>query len=138
MSDFEDDFEEMQSAPSSAPSGQSSGSGGHAIEDFFAFAPANRCIYRPTKDFWPNESVDRRVPAQPLLDSNGNPVLDGKGKVKMLPASVRLARERSVERVVWAPGEPEIVEDKLLVDDGWIEKPGARTYNTYLPPTIKL
>jgi hypothetical protein len=56
----------------------------------------------------------------------------------MIPASKALAQRRSVERMTWVPGEPEIIEGKLLIDDGWIEKPGARTYNTYLPPTIKL
>jgi hypothetical protein len=107
------------------------------LDDFFALAPANRCIYRPTRDIWNNEAVDNRLPAQPLLDASGNPVRVG-GKVKMIPASKSLALYRSVERMTWALGEPEVIEDKLLVDDGWIEKPGARTYNTYLPPTIEL
>jgi hypothetical protein len=107
------------------------------LDDFYALAPANRCIYRPTRDIWSNEAVDNRLPPQPLLDANGNPVRVN-GKVKMIPASKSLAQHRSVERMTWAPGEPEIIEGKLLVDDGWIEKPGARTYNTYLPPTIEL
>jgi hypothetical protein len=105
--------------------------------DFYALAPANRCIYRPTRDIWLNEAVDNRLPPRPLLDANGNPVRVG-GKVKMIPASKSLALYRSVERMTWAPGELEVIEGKLLIDDGWIEKPGARTYNTYLPPIIKL
>ena len=108
------------------------------FDDFYAFAPANRCIYRPTRDIWTNEAVDNRLSPQPLLDANGNPVKNSSGKVVMISASKRLAQERSVERMVWAPGEPEIIEHKLLVDDGWIEKPGARTYNTYLPPNVVL
>jgi hypothetical protein len=107
------------------------------LDDFYALAPANRCIYRPTRDIWTNEAVDNRLPPQPLLDASGNPVRVG-GKVKMILASNWLALYRSVERMTWAPGEPEVIEGKLLIDDGWIEKPGARTYNTYLPPTIKL
>ena len=105
--------------------------------DFYALAPANRCIYRPTRDIWPNEAVDNRLPPRPLLDAGGNPVRIG-GKVKMIPASKWLAQHRSVERMTWAPGEPEVIEDKLLIDDSWVEKSGARTYNTYLPPTIRL
>jgi hypothetical protein len=108
------------------------------INDFYALAPANRCIYRPSRDIWTNEAVDNRVPSQPMLDASGNPVRDNKGKVKMIPASKWLAQHHSVERMTWAPAEPEIIEGKLLIDDGWIEKPGVRTYNTYLPPTIKL
>ena len=106
--------------------------------DFYAVAPANRCIYRPTRDFWNNEAVDNRLPPRPMLDASGNPLRNSKGKVVMMPASKWLAQHCSVERMTWAPGEPEVIEDKLLIDDGWIEKPGARTYNTYLPPTIKL
>jgi hypothetical protein len=105
--------------------------------DFYALAPANRYIYRPTRDLWTNEAVDNRLPPRPVLDANGNPVRSN-GKVKMIPASTGLAQQRSVERMTWAPGEPEVIEDKLLIDDGWIEKAGARTYNTYLPPTIRL
>src|SRR5215831_6334230 len=107
------------------------------LDDFYALAPANRCIYRPTRDIWSNEAVDNRLPPQPLLDASGKPVRSG-GKVKMIPASTWLAQHCSVERMTWAPGEPEVIEGKLLIDDGWIEKSGARTYNTYLPPTIKL
>jgi hypothetical protein len=108
----------------------------YKIEDFYSLAPANRCIYRPTRETWSNEAVDRRVPPQPLLDANGNPIRDSDGKVKMIRASVELAKKRSVERAVWAPGEPEVIEDKLLIDDGWIAKPGAKTYNFYLPPNV--
>jgi hypothetical protein len=107
------------------------------FEDFYALAPANRCIYRPTRDIWTNEAVDNRLPPQPLLDASCKPVRVGH-KIKMISASKALAQRRSVERLVWAPGEPEIIKHKLLVDDGWIEKPGARTYNTYLPPNIVL
>jgi hypothetical protein len=107
------------------------------FEDFYALAPANRCIYRPTRDIWNNEAVDNRLPPMPLLDASGNPVRIS-GKIKMIPASKALAQRRSVERMTWAPGEPEIIENKLLIDDGWIEKPGARTYNTYLPPNVAL
>jgi hypothetical protein len=108
------------------------------FDDFYAVAPANRCVYRPTRDFWHNEAVDHRLPPRPVLDADGKPVRGSNGKVKMIPASTWLAQHRSVERMTWAPGEPEVIEGKLLIDDGWIEKPGARTYNTYLPPTIRL
>jgi hypothetical protein len=44
------------------------------FDDFYALAPANRCIYRPTRDIWSNEAVDNRLPPQPLLDVSGNSV----------------------------------------------------------------
>jgi len=104
------------------------------FEDFYALGPAHRCIYRPTKDPWRNEAVDKRLPRQPLLDANGNPVRNSKGKVITISASEALAKYRSVERATWHPGEPEIIRDKLALDAGWIEQPGATSLNLYVPP----
>jgi hypothetical protein len=104
------------------------------LDDFYALAPAHRCVYRPTKDLWRNEAVDKRLPLQPLLDANGNPLRNAKGKVIMVPASEWLAKYRSVERATWHPGEPEIIRDKLAIDTGWIEQPGATSINLYVPP----
>jgi hypothetical protein len=106
------------------------------LDDFFAIAPANRCVYRPTKDHWQNEAIDKRLPRQPMLDANGNPVRNSRQKVVTIPASEWLAKYRSVERTVWAPGEPEVIRDRLAVDTGWIEQPGATSYNLYLPPNV--
>ena len=109
------------------------------FEDFYALAPANRCIYRPTRDIWNNEAVDNRLPPMPLLDANGNPVLNSKGKVVMAKATERLAKERSIESLTWDPGKPEFIPGYVVVDGGYIEKPGTTTYNFYRPPPdIKL
>jgi hypothetical protein len=108
-----------------------------SFEDFCAYAPSRTCIYLPCKTPWPNASIDTRLPPQPLLDASGNPVRDGKGKVKMIPASTWLEQNRSVEAFTWAPGYPEFVRDRLAVDGGWVEKPGATTLNTYRPPSIR-
>jgi hypothetical protein len=104
------------------------------IDDFYACAPAYRCIYRPTKELWPNASVDARLSPQPFLDQHGNPVRDKKGKAKTIAASLWLAQNRSVERMVWLPGADELIRDKLAVECGWIPKAGAANYNLYLPP----
>ena len=61
----------------------------------------------------------------PLLDGNGNPVRNAKGKVITIPASEWLAKNRSVESMTWAPGEPEFIRDRIAVDSGWLDKPGA-------------
>jgi hypothetical protein len=104
------------------------------LDDFYALAPAHRCVYRPTKDLWRNEAVDKRLPPMPLLDRHGKPVCNSKGKVVMMPASEWLAKHRSVERATWHPGEPEIIRDKLAIDTGWIEASGATSVNLYVPP----
>ena len=72
--DFEDDFEEMAD-----PSTQSSATPiEYKLEDFVSYAPSRMCIYLPCKAPWPNASVDERIPPQPLLDANGNPVMKGR------------------------------------------------------------
>jgi hypothetical protein len=83
---------------------------------------------------WPNASVDERLPPMPLLKPNGTPVKNAKGKVVMVKATERLAKERSVESLTWDPGKPELIRDCVVVDGGYIEKPGANTYNYYRPP----
>ena len=92
------------------------------------------CIYLPCKTMWPNAGIDDRLPPMPLLDANGNPVKNTKGKVVMVKATERLAKERSVVALTWDPGKPEFIRDCVVVDGGYIEKSGATTYNFYRPP----
>jgi Family of unknown function (DUF5906) len=130
MSDFEDDFGEMPdttTAPATLPSTLS-------FDDLCSYAPSRMCIYRPCKTMWPNASVDDRLPLMPLLKPDGRPVLNAKGKVVMVKATERLAKERSIEALTWDPSKPEFVRDYVVVDGGYIEKLGATTYNFYRPP----
>jgi hypothetical protein len=133
VNDFEDDFEEMAD-PATAALTTGSGSAALTLDDLCAFAPSRSCIYLPCKSPWPNASVDERLPPMPLLDASGNPVLNAKGKVVMLAASEWLAKNRSVEAMTWAPGEPEFIRGKLAVDGGWVEKDSATSLNLYRPP----
>jgi hypothetical protein len=75
----------------------------------------------------------------PLLRPNGTPVLKTNGKPVMIKATERLAKERSIESFTWDPGKPEFISGYVVVDGGYIAKPGATTYNFYRPPPdIKL
>jgi hypothetical protein len=38
--------------------------------------------------------------------------------------------------MTWAPGEPELIEDRLVSEGGWIDRGGVATFNLYRPPTI--
>src|SRR5262249_4196265 len=135
MSTFEDDIEEMPDPESASPS---SALPACTLDDLCSYAPSRACIYLPCKTMWPNASVDDRISPQPLLDASGSPVLT-KGKVTMIPASVWLAKHRSVEALTWDPGKPEFVHNCVVADGGYIDKPGATTLNFYRPPPdIKL
>jgi hypothetical protein len=135
--DFEDQFEEMQPGSQSSQASNSLPSS-CALDDLCSYAPSRACIYLPCKTMWPNASVDDRLPPMPLLKPDGNPVLKT-GKVVMIPASVWLAKNHSIEALTWDPGKPEFIHDCVVVDGGYIEKLGATTLNFYRPPPdIKL
>src|SRR5262249_21909262 len=108
VSDFEDDFGEM---PDATAATSTSSAQTLTFADFVAYAPSRMCIYLPCKAPWPNASVDRRLPEQLLLDASGNPVLNKKGKVVLIPASEWLEKNQSVEAMTWAPGAPEFVRN---------------------------
>jgi hypothetical protein len=104
------------------------------LDDLCSYAPSRCCIYRPCKTMWPNASIDDRIDKLPLLDASGNPIKNNSGKVVMIPASVWLAKHRSVEALTWDPGKPELIHGYVVVEGGYIEKPSATTYNFYRPP----
>jgi hypothetical protein len=100
--------------------------------DFVAHLEAHKYLYRPTGKLWPRASVNAAV--DPVLtgriDEKGNPVYQ--------PASDWLDEHEPVHQVTWSPGDPEVIEGRLLNQGGWIERPDFRGYNLYRPPTIAL
>jgi hypothetical protein len=101
--------------------------GGHSFEDFVAYRPMHNYIYTPTREMWPAPSVNACLP----------PVEQG-GNDEPLAASRWLDRHRAVDQMTWSPGTPMLIEGRLVADGGWVEKPGARCFNLYRPPTIVL
>ena len=91
-----------------------------AIEDFFFYSPKNLCIFEPTGELWAAGSVNMQVQAPAK---------------KMQPVTW-LANNRAIAQMTWAPGEPKIIEDKLIDEGGWFDHPGAKVFNNYRPPTI--
>jgi len=95
------------------------------LDDFVAYLPAHTYIFTPTRQTWGAGGVDSRV-QHPVV--NGNP---------MRP-SIWLDKNCAVEEMAWAPGEPTMIKDKLIVKEGgWIARPGCTTFNLYRPPTIQ-
>ena len=82
-------------------------------DEFLAYLPEHRYIYRPTGDLWPPPSVDSAL---------------------WPGASKHLDQNAAIQQMTWAPGMPEVIEDRLVVDGGWIDALGKRTYNLYKPP----
>jgi len=105
------------------------------FDDFYAYMPAHAYLFAPTRELWPMASVDARLPGVPEVDDDGHPVFGAHGQ-KRLKASKWLDRNRPVEQMTWAPGEPMIVCDRLVADAGWVERPGSRCFNLYRPPVL--
>jgi Family of unknown function (DUF5906) len=77
-------------------------------DDFVAYMPTHSYIYTPTRAMWPAASVNARV----------NPI-------EGMKASDWLDRNRPVEQMSWAPGEPMLIQNKIINDGGWVDTPNT-------------
>lgn len=91
---------------------------GITVADFYAYLPSHQYIFTPSRELWPASSVNARVVAQT-------------GK-----ASEWLDEHRAVEQMTWAPGEPEVIRNRLVSSGGWIERDGCACFNLYQPPAL--
>jgi hypothetical protein len=118
-------------------------SGGITLNEFYCYLPQpNSYLFTPTAELWPGTSVDRCLPPVVLRNDDGTPVMSESGgnnkrKPVVLRPSQWLAQKRPVHQMIWAPGEPSLIRDKVMNDGGWIRQPGACVYNLYRRPTIK-
>lgn len=94
---------------------------GVTLDDFWAHMPSHRYIFSPTGELWPSASVNSRI----------GPVQNGEDTIA---AATWLDRNRAVEQMTWAPGEPPVIDHKLISDGGWMDRQGCRTFNLYRPP----
>jgi hypothetical protein len=109
---------------------------GMQIEDFVAYKLQHKFIYLPTGDPWPASSIDSSLRPRGLVDRAGRPILNDQGRQKTIKATTWLDRNAVVQRMTWAPGEPQIIKNKLFDEGGVIHKFGARTFNKYKPSNL--
>jgi Family of unknown function (DUF5906) len=122
-------------------------------EDFWCYLPAgNQYIFVPTGAMWPAASVDTRVPpiqltpasdttaegpqAKPAKGKAGKHAQKKKRKRNSVRASLWISWHRRVDQMVWTPGEPQVILDRLASDGGWIPRTGTTCYNLYRPPIL--
>jgi hypothetical protein len=110
---------------------------GVTLNDFVAYLPEHTYIFLPNGKHWPKESINSVIPPMPLINKCGLQLCDEKGKPKTIAASLWLDQNQPVHDMTWAPGEPELIEDKITCEGGWTNAPGRRTFNLYKPPEIK-
>jgi hypothetical protein len=102
--------------------------GAISLRDIYAYMPTHSFIYVPSREMWSAASIDARIP--PIA-------IDVAKSGESLKASKWLASNRPVEQMTWAPGEPMLIENRLISDGGWIEHRGVRCFNLYRPPNLK-
>ena len=106
-------------------------SDGFSLQDFVLYLPTHSYIFKPLREMWAAASVNTVVP--PV--QNG---VDKDGKPKFIPASAWLdqTKDSQVVQMSWAPGEPEMICDRIIDEGGWILREGFKVFNLYRPPTI--
>jgi uncharacterized protein DUF5906 len=97
------------------------------LESFYAYMPMHLYLYIPARALWPAASVNARIPPVPIP-----------GTKKSEPATGWLDRNRPVEQMTWSPGDPMLIEGRLIAEGGWVEQPGVRVFNLYRPSTAVL
>src|SRR5215471_11249970 len=90
---------------------------GVTLEDFHAYLPQHLYIFISTRELWPQTSLNAVLP-----------------KIDDLKATTWLDRNRAVQQMTWAPGEPMLIKDRLVADGGWIHQKGVTCFNQYKPP----
>jgi hypothetical protein len=89
---------------------------GAGLADFRALMPMHRYIFRPTGELWPLASVDGHL---------------GRG------TALWLDRHAAVDQITWAPGEPELIKDRVLIDGGGLETQGRSVHNLFRPARVQ-
>ena len=51
-----------------------------------------------------------------------------------IPPTQWLDKHRPIHQIAWLPGQPQIVDGKVLQESGTIDAPGYRVFNLYKPP----
>jgi hypothetical protein len=108
--------------------------GAISLGDFYAFMPLHNYIYAPGRAHWPGASVNSRLPWIELTDAAGRPILDEKGRQKVIAPTQWLDKHKPVEQMTWAPGRPLLIRDNLIIEGGWVRKAGAVVFNLYRHP----
>jgi hypothetical protein len=125
------DFEEEVCAPPPSESEKVT------VNDFVAYVPAHTYLFIPCREPWTGSGVDARVPPIPVFKKNGQPKIVN-GKPALIKATKWLDQNRPVEQMSWCPGLPMLIEGRLVVAGGWIERADVTCFNLYRPPRIKL
>src|SRR4029450_9558755 len=100
-----------------------------SIEDFVAYLPKHLYIFTPCRELWIASGVDACLPRMQVFTKSGKPKRDKNGDLVYEAATKWLDRNKGMTQATWCPGQPMLIQDRIVVDGGWIEKQGAITFN---------
>lgn len=96
------------------------------LTDFWAYLPMHQYLHIPTNMLWPAASVNGRIRDWPASPSTQ----------KTIKPSTWLDANRPIVQLTWSPGEPTVIEGRVVADGGWIDEPSSRVFNLYRGPSI--
>jgi hypothetical protein len=111
---------------------------GIQLKHFRAYLEQHNYFFLPTRQPWPASSVNACLPRMPIFDAKGRPVVNKNGEQETIPASTWLDRNARVVQITWVPGEPMLINDRIVASGGWTEHKGVSVLNLYRPPQVKL
>jgi hypothetical protein len=91
-----------------------------SVDDFVAYVPTHKYMFRANREMWGAPGVNARVPYK-----------------EGFAANEWLDKHCAVDAAVWAPGLDELIEGRVLNSGGWIKKKNARCFNLYQAPKIE-
>jgi Family of unknown function (DUF5906) len=112
--------------------GPNSEGSGISVDDFVAFLPTGSFVFMPCREMWSGHSVNIKLGKIAVLDKHGQPTK------RLQLASKWLMLNRGVTQMIWVPGYPPLIPDKIIVDGGWIDRKDVTCLNLYRPPRLKL
>lgn len=99
--------------------------GGAMINQFWAYGPTHQYIDETNGEMWVVAGINGLLPHVPTATG-------------FIKPSAWLDRNKPVHQMLWAPGEPTLVRDRMMSNGGWIDAPGRAAFNTYrAPPRIE-
>jgi hypothetical protein len=118
---FDNAVERLAQSPPIAPSNVAHGV---QLEDFISLTSQTAYVFIPTRELWTRVAVQSALPKVDI------------GGVKPISPAVWLDQNHAAQQVVWAPGRPLEIKDRLFDNGAWVERAGCNTLNLYKPPNI--
>ena len=126
-----------KAVPSADPSEEEPIRGEIKLEDFVGYLPESVFIDRVTMKFWGARGVDAAIEPVILVDDKGAPLKDKTGNPMRIKATFMISKQYPVHHLIWAPGKPRVIKERVMLEGQWKQAPGMNCFNLYMPPEVE-